>query len=76
MNTVTPVQVKAALRLTMIVAEGIREAGQIPSGHLYAVLSGVVDLHGYEKIVETLVRAGLVRKEGSMLHWVCPKSKQ
>ena len=70
MTTTTPQEVKAGIRVVKAVAEAIREAGRIPSGHLYALLCGVTDLAGYEQIIGILVNAGLVRKAGHELVWV------
>ncbi len=65
---------KAALNTVRAVAEAIREAKQIPSGHLYAVLCPVLSLEEYEKIINMLINAGLVRRDQShLLHWIEPK---
>lgn len=70
-NTITNDQVKAALEIVKAVAEAIRELGSVPSGHLYAQLMGHMSLERYNKVIDTLVRTGLVRKEPShLLVWV------
>jgi hypothetical protein len=66
-------QVKAALAMTLAVAETIREAGEVPSGTLYAVLCGKVDLQGYEAMIRNLKNAGLVTESAHMLKWIGPK---
>jgi hypothetical protein len=58
------------MRVIMAVAEAIREAGTIPSGTLYAALSGRVGLPGFESIIRTLENGGLVRKSGDQLTWI------
>jgi hypothetical protein len=59
-----------AIGITKTVGEAIRDAGEIPSGHLYAALCGYLDLRTYERIVETLKRSGLIRETGMhMLVW-------
>lgn len=72
-QTVTPKQVSAALQMCAAVAEAIREAKEIPSGTLYTVLCGRVDLPSYEGIIRTLKGAGLVAERAHMLTWVGPE---
>jgi hypothetical protein len=50
-------------------AEAIRELGTVPSGHLYARVMQHVDLAIYEKLIATLVHAGLVTRAGDLLKW-------
>jgi hypothetical protein len=54
-------------------AEAIRELGSVPSGHLYANVCGRMDQPTYERIIETLKRAGLVAEKNHLLTWVGPK---
>lgn len=68
----TKQQMKAALAITVAVAEAIRELGSIPSGHLYAQLMGRIDLAGYTRIIDTLKNAGLVAEERNLLTWKGP----
>lgn len=66
-------ELRAAFDLLAAVAEAIRAAGEVPSGHLYALLCSKVSLEGYEKILGILVRAGLVEKASNhMLRWIGP----
>ena len=44
------------------VAETVRDAGRIPSGHVYAMLVGRISLDGYEKMLGILQRAGLIHR--------------
>ena len=72
MNTNDKIQ--AALKIMLAVAEAIREAGSIPSGHLYAALCGHLSIGDYDTCIAKLVGAGLVRQAGNhMLEWVGPK---
>jgi len=66
-------KIKQALNLVMLVADAIKEAKQIPSGHLYAAVMAVVDLQTYNKIIDTLKGAGLVTECNHMLTWIEPK---
>lgn len=66
----TAEQIKAALAITRAIADAIRELGSIPSGELYARVMGHMSLENYEKVIATLIGAGLVRRDNShMLTW-------
>lgn len=69
----TATQVKAALAMTLAVAEAIREAGEIPSGTLYAMLVSKVDMQGYQSMIRNLNNAGLVEEKAHLLKWIGPK---
>jgi hypothetical protein len=65
----------AIVRDAHAIAESIRELGQVPSGHLYARLMGIMDLHQYEQVIELLIDARLVERDRShLLRWIGPKS--
>ena len=66
-------QVRATITTVQAVAEAIRELKQVPSGHLYAQLMSFFDLATYQRIIETLKSAGVVREENHMLIWQDPK---
>lgn len=59
----------AALLAALTIAEAIREAGRIPSGTLYAVLMGKIDLEGYGRIIRSLQNAGLIKVVAHELIW-------
>lgn len=69
---ITAPQVSAAFSLLAGVSEAIREAGRIPSGTLYAVLIGKIDITGYQKIIGILKNAGLVEEKSHELIWIGP----
>ena len=69
----TASQTRAALALTMAVAETIREAREIPSGTLYAMLVSKVDLPGYQAMIRNLKNAELVEERAHMLRWIGPE---
>ena len=57
--------------MALVVAETIREVRQVPSGHLYAMLMGKMSIATYEAIINTLINAKLVKRDGHhMLTWV------
>jgi len=70
---VTKEQAAAAIRVVQAVAEAIREAGEIPAGHLYALMMNVTDLAGFDRIVGLLIDAGVVLKKGDLLVWQQPQ---
>jgi len=64
-------QVQAAVEILRAVAEMIQSVGQILSGQLYALLMGKMDIETYERMISTLIGAGLIRRERShMLVWI------
>jgi hypothetical protein len=67
-------QVKAATQLAIAIAEAIRSAGEIPAGHIYAVvMEKVGSLDNFEVIIRGLVRTGLVKRDPShLLRWIGP----
>jgi len=64
---------KQALAALTAIAEAIQTLGEVPSGHLYARVMGHMDIHAYERIIATLIKAGLVVQDRSyMLRWTGP----
>ena len=62
-----------AVRVAHAVAETIRNLGEVPSGHLYARLMGVMDLQQYRQVIDLLVDARLVERTAShLLRWIGP----
>jgi hypothetical protein len=69
----TPNQIRAVLETVRAIADAIREAKQISSGHLYAAFMPVVTLDGYEAALALIKGAGLVREDQSrLLTWIGP----
>ena len=63
----------AAVRVAHAIAETIRELGEVPSGHLYARVMGVMDLRQYEQVIDLLIDARLVERAPShLLRWIGP----
>lgn len=66
---------QAAMILVKIVADAIKEAGQIPAGHLYAILSAHGCTHGqFETLISTFKRAGLIAEKNNLLTWINERS--
>ena len=50
--------------------DSIRDLGEVPSGHLYAMVMNHLDLEGYQAVIDVLKRRGDVKEDGShMLRW-------
>jgi hypothetical protein len=63
----------ATVRVAHAIAEAIRNLGEVPSGHLYARVMGVMDLRQYEQVIDLLIDARLVEREPShLLRWIGP----
>ena len=63
----------ALVRVAHAVAETIRELGAVPSGHLYARIMGVMELHQYEQVIDLLIDARLIERDRShLLRWIGP----
>lgn len=54
------------------VAEAVKELGSVPSGHLYAALTGVLNLTEYNMILAILQARGDVQLHGHVISWVGP----
>jgi hypothetical protein len=74
MKTVS--KIEAALKAVQVahaIAEVIRNLGEVPSGHLYARVMGVMDLSQYEQVIDLLIDARLVERDRShLLRWAGP----
>ena len=64
---------KATVNTIYAVSEAVRTAGEIPNGHLYAMLCGTLGLEAYNSIIKLLVRAGLVSNTANLLRWIGPQ---
>jgi hypothetical protein len=60
--------------ITEAVADCIREVGEVPSGHLYAMLTGVLTLNEYSMVIAILRARGDVTQRGHLLCWVGQES--
>lgn len=69
--SITTEQVQAALKIYKAVGDAIRELGEVPSGHLYAHVCGVLRFDEYQTIISQLEDAGLITVDGShLIRWV------
>jgi len=69
----TAAEIKAALGISVAIAEAVREAGEIPSGTLYAIVMGKLSLASYEAVLRTLAGAGLIKVENHLVRWTGPE---
>ena len=70
--TATKEQVRSAVQFVCVLAEAIREAGEIPAGHLYAMVMSRCDLSTFESFLSRLYGANLVERRGDVLVWIGP----
>ena len=73
-NAANP-QVRGAVGVVLAVAEAIRDLKEVPSGHLYAQLMGHMELATYNKIIDILKNAGMVREQNHLLTWTGPNKE-
>lgn len=62
-------EIKTALAYVKAIAEAIKEAKEIPSGHLYAVLMDKMNIDQYNQLIGILKRTGLVTEDNHLLKW-------
>lgn len=63
-------RIDAAAQAVLTVAAIVKEAGSIPSGHLYAHLMAVgITLEQYQAILQIMKRTGLVTEQAHLLTW-------
>jgi len=68
--SITKKDIEDTLTAVRIVAELIKAAGSIPSGHLYAAVNARgLDLRTYDRIIDMLVQGDIVTKKNHLLTW-------
>jgi hypothetical protein len=61
---------QAVMKIIAAVGEAIKDAGQIPSGELYAMLLNFgITFNQFETLIMTMKRAGLVAENNNLLTW-------
>jgi len=65
-------QLTAVTSLVKAVGTVIKEAGAVPSGHLYAILSAHLTEHQFNQLIESFKKAGKVAERGNLLYWIEP----
>jgi hypothetical protein len=63
----------AGFQMVAAIAEAVREARQLTSGELYAMLIGSVTMEGYDKILGILKGAGLIKIDNHLIRWTGPE---
>jgi hypothetical protein len=69
----TGAEMRAALALVAALADAIRDLGRVPAGHLYAGIMDRMSLESFNRAVEIMKAAGLVRESNHELIWVGPE---
>jgi hypothetical protein len=67
-------QLQTAIKVMAAACEAVREARQIPEGHLYAAFIGKMNIETFEAMMRRLLGTGLIVRDPSrMLRWVGPE---
>ena len=66
----TEQEIGSAIKLIKVVADTVKVAGQIPSGHLYAAMMHKIDLSTYNRVIDLVKRSGLVEEKSHLLKWI------
>lgn len=62
-----------AFKAVAAIARGIRDLGEVPSGHLYARLMSVLTKDQYNTVIDILVKTDLIKVDGShLITWIGP----
>ena len=72
----TKQQMMAVIEMVKVIAELIRDLGQVPSGHLFAELQTSIPgltLPTYELLLRQLTAAKLIRRQYHLIKWIGPK---
>ena len=71
-STLTPRE-RAVIEAVATVGQLIKAKKEIRSGELYALVMGVFSLENYERVIDKLVEARLVRRGSHhLLEWIGP----
>lgn len=63
---------RRVVEVSRAVSEAIRDAGRVPSGTLYAAVMGMMTLTTYQRILDLLKEAKLIKEEAHELIWIGP----
>ena len=61
---------QAILAALDAIQEAIRDLGEVPSGHLYAHVMGVMSIDTYQAIINALEQAGKIKVSHHLITWV------
>lgn len=68
-------QAAAALEVIALVGQLVKESpnSEVPSGELYARLMDKFSLETYERMIQTLIKSGLIERKFHLLRWIGDK---
>jgi hypothetical protein len=66
----TSAQLEQGQKFVQVVADSIRELRSVEADQLYRCLAGRMERRHFDLILRILVRAGLIRRQRDMLHWI------
>lgn len=64
-------KIKATYSVVKAIGDTIKEAGAIPAGHLYAILSqfGCTQIQ-FDNLIDSFKNSGKVKEMNNLLYWV------
>jgi len=65
-----PEEAKLLLKALNAITDSIEEAGRISESDLKNQLHGRVDLTRFDRIIRSMMRAGIITRENSTLIWI------
>lgn len=60
---ITSEALREYIGLVMAIRDTIHDLGKVPEGQLYAVLAPKLTLPGFNRIIDTLIEAGVVKRD-------------
>lgn len=76
MAIATRQDVQNAAMVALAIAEAIQALGEVPAVHLYARVMDKMSYEVFSRIIDVLVKAGVVKKANHLLTWVGPPVKE
>lgn len=69
----TASQVSAVVETLRALVQAIKDLGEVPDGHLYSSVMGILTLAEYNACINKLIELGMVKRSNNLLTYVGPK---
>jgi len=64
-------KLRAGIKIIVAIRDTIKDAGAVPAGHLYAILSQFgCTKENFDKIIDLLKQQGNVTEMNNLLYWI------
>lgn len=73
MSNITKQELLAVIETVRTIGLAIKQAGNIPSGHLYAQVCGAMSLETYNFCISKLKEAKVIEEKNYLLTWIAKK---